>query len=94
MPSFSLGSRTIPTGADIVRYTQWPAPVETRLSRISVFHALEVGLHSSEEALLDNINGKTRYEIRRAAADYADRATLWSDIGVLWRTVVRLAAQR
>jgi lipid II:glycine glycyltransferase (peptidoglycan interpeptide bridge formation enzyme) len=43
--------------------------VETRLSRISVFHTLEVGLHSSEEALLDNINGKTRYEIRRAAAD-------------------------
>jgi lipopolysaccharide/colanic/teichoic acid biosynthesis glycosyltransferase len=28
------------------------------------------------------------------AADYADRATLWSDIGVLWRTVIRLATQR
>ena len=28
------------------------------------------------------------------AADYADRATLWSDIGVLWRTLLRLAAQR
>jgi lipopolysaccharide/colanic/teichoic acid biosynthesis glycosyltransferase len=28
------------------------------------------------------------------AADYAERATLWSDIGVLWRTVIRLATQR
>jgi len=30
----------------------------------------------------------------QCAADYAERATLWSDIGVLWRTVIRLAAQR
>jgi lipopolysaccharide/colanic/teichoic acid biosynthesis glycosyltransferase len=27
------------------------------------------------------------------AAEYADRATLWSDLGVLWRTVQRLARQ-
>jgi lipopolysaccharide/colanic/teichoic acid biosynthesis glycosyltransferase len=26
----------------------------------------------------------------RAAADYAERATLWSDLGVLWRTLGRL----
>ena len=28
------------------------------------------------------------------AADYAERATLWTDLGVLWRTVGRLAGQR
>jgi lipopolysaccharide/colanic/teichoic acid biosynthesis glycosyltransferase len=27
------------------------------------------------------------------AADYAERATLWTDIAVLWRTVLRLARQ-
>lgn len=29
----------------------------------------------------------------RQAADYAERATLWTDLGVLWRTVLRLARQ-
>lgn len=29
----------------------------------------------------------------RQAADYAERATLWTDIGVLWRTALRLARQ-
>jgi lipopolysaccharide/colanic/teichoic acid biosynthesis glycosyltransferase len=28
------------------------------------------------------------------AADYADRATLWSDIRVIWHTLLRLASQR
>ena len=29
----------------------------------------------------------------RQAADYAERATLWTDLGVLWRTALRLARQ-
>ncbi len=28
------------------------------------------------------------------AADYAERATLWTDVGVLWQTVCRLAGRR